>query len=103
MGTDHSLIGAKILEKWGLPRSIVLAAQHHHAPNEVEDGAERTCVDVIHVANAIAQSMGHGSDLGALGSNLSVASLLRLDLSEENLEQAMVESHDSIQHFGSVR
>jgi putative nucleotidyltransferase with HDIG domain len=30
--TDHAVVGARLLDRWGFPKSISLAVKHHHEP-----------------------------------------------------------------------
>lgn len=38
LGIDHAETGAMILEKWGLPHSIVQTTRYHHVPHEFKSG-----------------------------------------------------------------
>ena len=72
LATDHSAIGGMMAENWRLPRGIRLAVAHHHNPEEVELPTS----DVVHVANAVAGTIGVGK--GAAEPNPDVLKRLRL-------------------------
>ncbi len=47
---DHCLLGAFVLNQWGLPDQVVRAAAYHHSPLEYA-GAHRTMVCLVSLAN----------------------------------------------------
>jgi len=55
-GVNHAAIGARLLRRWGLPESILLAVgQHHGALNAAQPSAQ--LVAIIQLANAIAHHL----------------------------------------------
>jgi HD-like signal output (HDOD) protein len=60
---SHSELSAAALSKWNLPAPIQRAALYHHHPELDPDRTRtRTLSAVVHVANAIANVLGHGCD-----------------------------------------
>lgn len=59
LGTDHAVIGARILEKWSFPADLVNAVGMHHDP----DNCEKHCTfsDIVHVANILGLMIGYGN------------------------------------------
>ncbi len=54
LGFDHQEVGAKLAEKWNLPKVIVDAIAFHHAPSECFPDAPM--VDVVHIADYLAST-----------------------------------------------
>jgi len=52
-GYNHSLIGARLAEKWNFPPSIVSMIKYHHVPLQSEEGNFKKNA-VIYIANMIA-------------------------------------------------
>ena len=61
MGCARAL--GELFRKWGLPPSLVDAAQYHHNPSEAETSPVHACV--VHLADIIAYTMklGTGGEL----------------------------------------
>jgi putative nucleotidyltransferase with HDIG domain len=53
-GLDHCIAGAWVIEHWGLPKTFVDVALHHHAPQP--EGSELTMV--VHAACVVADRLG---------------------------------------------
>jgi putative nucleotidyltransferase with HDIG domain len=53
-GYNHSLIGAKLAEKWNFPEKLVTAIQYHHRPLSCDD-KYKEYVFCIYMANILAQ------------------------------------------------
>jgi putative nucleotidyltransferase with HDIG domain len=51
-GVTHAEIGAYLLTLWGLPRQIIEAVAHHHAPTRLET-TELDPVAAVHIANLL--------------------------------------------------
>lgn len=52
LGTTHAEIGGYLLGVWGLPRSVVEAVAHHHAPQRLSH-PELDAVAAVHVADVL--------------------------------------------------
>jgi len=99
LGTDHSEVGACLLQEWHLPEEIVEAVAHHHQP--VLKPHPRLSA-VTYLANGIA----HRADSAAVGkqdftqADDQVAGTL--DITEDaldNLVAAVRESFDQVDQF----
>ncbi len=88
LGVDHSEIGCEIAQAWHLPEVVVAVNRWHHDPDQARDGNEAACVDLVHVGDALAHSIGFGADLGELHRPVSPTALDRLRLAKQALEQA---------------
>lgn len=92
LGFDHSLVGAMMVEKWGLPEPFRYAVAHHHTPNELEEPQYQSLVDVVHVANALCLMLGVGIGADGLQSYLYPETLERLGITEyEELMSELVD------------
>jgi len=81
LGIDHTLVGAVLVRRWGLPASVAAAVERHHAPDATGTAA------VIKLADLIA----HHSTGGAIapGAMLDAADALGLD--QERLRSLVYE------------
>jgi HD-like signal output (HDOD) protein len=52
LGCDHGVLGAYLLDLWGLPTPIIHAVAHHHRPAQGGGGAFSALV-AVHAANAV--------------------------------------------------
>lgn len=88
LGFDHSLVGARVAQKWKLPEAIIEAIQHHHVPDSVADIPFAT---LVHVADILCRGLeiGHGGD--TLMPTLDVAAMQRVGLDWEALRTALPE------------
>lgn len=57
-GFDHARFGSMLLRKWNFPFFIVMGVLHHHNP---EKALEHPQAAIIHVADVMAQTLGHGA------------------------------------------
>jgi len=57
LGTGHAAIGASVARHWGLPDSICLAIEHHHAPLDAPDERSRRLCSLIRLADATAKEV----------------------------------------------
>ncbi len=62
----HTVVGAKLAEKWGLPEMIVQTIEGHHSPKMFIDSINAEVVAIVHVANAIT-NMAYPGDSGSFG------------------------------------
>lgn len=65
LGIDHAEVGAILLERWKLPRSIVEAVRKHHNPDEVT-GEDYFLVALVHVADNLCLESGIGMGIDGL-------------------------------------
>ncbi|MCP3984811.1 MAG: HDOD domain-containing protein [bacterium] len=58
-GVTHAEVAGALIERWGLPTEVVMAAEHHHQPERAR--GHQTFVHIIHVADYLATLFGHGA------------------------------------------
>jgi putative nucleotidyltransferase with HDIG domain len=99
LGTDHSEVGACLLQEWRLPEEIVEAVANHHHP--VLEPRPRLSV-VTHLANCIAHLAGSapGWDGYAVRVDDRVATTFEITGDKlENIVIAVRESFDTVDQF----
>lgn len=57
LGCDHAQVGAEAARRWRLPDALIEAIEYHHRPLEI---GESRLADVVHVADALALTLGLG-------------------------------------------
>lgn len=57
LGSDHAEVGGWLAERWGLPADLVEAIACHHRPERAVVNPELS--NLTHLANALAERMGH--------------------------------------------
>lgn len=60
-GWDHAELGAAIIEQWGMPEEIQMAARYHHSPEEALDGPYARSIGCVVIANYFCSRAGWGS------------------------------------------
>ncbi len=85
LGIDHQEIGAEILKIWNLPAPVVEAVRWHHQPETSCD--DPLLVDLVHIADGIALSMGIGPQSEGLHYHVS-----QVTKSRRNFKSRFVES-----------
>jgi len=58
LGWDHTELGAAILEQWGMPEEVQVAARLHHTPDLAMSGPYALTVSCIAVANYLCSRSG---------------------------------------------
>ena len=100
LGFDHAEAGARLLERWNLPSSLVLAVRYHHAPLESPSVSLLPCL--VHVADAVCLTLGIGLGLDGLAYTLHPEALAALDLTPEDFEQVAGQTCDTLAQAGPV-
>ena len=80
LGFGHAEIGAKVAEKWNLPKELVEAIGLHHTPEFAIENP--ILVSIVHIADAMTMMMGVGLGLDGLSYNLSPLAIENLNLDE---------------------
>ena len=99
LGTNHSEVGACLLEKWNLPDEIIEAVLNHHQPITKPEPRLST---IVHVSDCIVHMIGStmGWEAYAIIADANVNQAL--GITPEWLESLMISVHDSagkVQHF----
>lgn len=102
IGTDHNEVGTLVGEKWDLPSPVNRVVRWHHDPDSVADEPDHELIDLVHVADALAHSMGFGADMGGLSRHISEHSLRRIGLGVQQLEHVASETLGEIIDLASA-
>lgn len=102
LGVDHSDVGADVAAQWKLPDQVVAVIRWHHHPDKVPAGVPRECVDLTHVADAMAHSFGYGADIGELHRALDLTTYDRLKLAPQVVEKVVAGSFADIEGLTSL-
>ena len=102
IGTNHTEVGALIVEMWDLPASIGTAARWHHHPDDVDVASEQTLVDVIHIADGLSHMLGFGADVGELKRELNAHAMTRLNVKVMELESVALEVTEQISEMSTL-
>lgn len=102
--TDHTEVGAWLMQKWNMPEEVVIAVQRHH--DETYRGKNAIYANLALLADRLLQRLGQG---GADSEELPAALLADLGLQEADLMdgvQRLLESRSDLDslaaHMGSV-
>jgi HD-like signal output (HDOD) protein len=102
--TDHTEMGAWLMQKWNMPEEVVIAVQRHH--DETYRGKNAIYANLALLADRLLQRLGQG---GADSEELPAALLADLGLQEADLMdgvQRLLESRSDLDslaaHMGSV-
>ena len=99
LGTDHSEVGARLLETWRLPDEIVEAVANHHHP--VTSPVPKVSA-VVHVANSLVQLLGSASGWECYAAFSDAAANRSLAITPEKFEGLKLDIRDSageVEHF----
>jgi putative nucleotidyltransferase with HDIG domain len=89
LGFDHAEVGARMLQKWNLPVSLVHAVRYHHAPLSAKQPTALTCL--VHIADVACLMLGVGLGADGLTYPLDARVLDLLKLSDADIEATMAE------------
>lgn len=92
LGMDHADVGSALAEHWNLPEPVCRAARWHHRPDEAPEESDRSLVDLVHVADGLAHSLGLGADRGELARTILPSAVERLGINVRRLEFAASET-----------
>ena len=92
LGIDHGEVGAMLCETWHLPKPLEWAARWHHDPNGLPLGADQVLVDLTHLSDSLAHTLGLGSDVGELSRKIEPDVWERLILDQTEIDQAISNS-----------
>jgi putative nucleotidyltransferase with HDIG domain len=78
LGTNHSDIGARILQSWSMPAELVNAVAWHHDPEQCENACQLG--DLVHVANIAVRGLDHGTAVSEPSAEATFKAIERLGL-----------------------
>ena len=100
-GFDHAEAGARLLERWNLPSSLVSAVRYPPCAPERSRPVPRFPA-LVHLADVICLTLGIGLGVDGLAYRLQPEALTALSLTEDDLEQVASQVCDTLSQAGSV-
>ncbi len=94
LGFDHAIVGARVVEKWNLPKDLVEAIANHHCPGRAKINPKLT--SLVHVADAASMSMGIGLGGDGMLYPFDSSATAQLNLKENLVEETIAEIADSL-------
>lgn len=85
LGYDHCQVGEHLAISWNLPDDIVQSVRWHHDPDSMEK--TNPIVDCVHLGVFLTMSMGFGLGGDGMQYHFCEASLSRLGISQEDIDQ----------------
>ena len=61
LGWNHAQLGAAVLEQWGMPEEVQMAARYHHSPDQTISGPYAETVSCVAIANFLCSRSGWAS------------------------------------------
>lgn len=92
VGTDHSEVGARLLEKWRLPEIILEAVRNHHHPML---DPEPKLSAVIHLADQLAHQAGSEEGWESFAERTDARANQLLSISQAEYEMMLIDIHES--------
>jgi len=102
LGVDHAEIGAQVAVTWRLPEPVAWAARWHHRPGEAPANVDRSLVDLVHAADALAISLGLGCDTGELARSVDPQAWQRLGLHVRRMELVASEGLEAVKGLAAA-
>ncbi len=102
IGIDHAEIGGVLADEWSLPKEVEWAARWHHDPNGAPKEVDSMLIDLVHLADCLAHTMGFGADAGQLARKMEEGSMKRLGFKVQSLEQTVGDVMDQILEMGEA-
>jgi putative nucleotidyltransferase with HDIG domain len=90
IGIDHAELGAMVADKWRFSPEMVFIIKNHHDPMKILVGDELS-IPVIYLADTICMMVGIGGGADGLAYRYYQEVMDRLDFSESNLQQTIVD------------
>lgn len=104
LGTDHTLLGKALAQRWHLPDAIGLAVWLHHSDTAaiVQRMPEARIAQVVQLADAIARPLGIGRSGSYDEPQLPEKSIQALGISTEQVEQIRRKLPDQVREKSNV-
>lgn len=97
LGVHHAEIGAKLLERWNFPETLVMSVRYHHSPSEAKPH-ERIAA-CVYLGNIISNYMGHNYGELAFAQHGREDALKILGLDAEDVPKYMIKTFDQFERI----
>jgi len=94
LGFDHAEVGARVVEKWGLPRELADAIQYHHGPSMAPEPTTLGCI--VHLADIVCLTLGLGVGGDGLLYALDPVALEWLHIQQSDVELIFRRTGDAV-------
>jgi putative nucleotidyltransferase with HDIG domain len=101
IGVDHATLGLRLASAWHLPPGIAHACSDHHDPS-CAPPEFRQMIEIIHMADQLAYTMGFGVDVPGLRHDLHPASPHHSPLTDTQAQRVMDRVRDDIRDLVHV-
>lgn len=101
LGTDHAVVGGRLLERWSFPQELREAIRHHHDP--ARSKTHPTIAAGVHLADMLAHLVGFGFGHCAYAIRARPESLDLLKLSPHDVERLIVKTQSAVAEFDLVK
>ncbi len=95
LGVHHAEIGARLLERWNFPETLVMSVRYHHQPSEAKPH-ERIAA-CVYLGNIISNYMGHNYGDLAFAQHGREDALNILGLNAEDVPKYMIKTFDQFE------
>ena len=95
IGVDHATLGLRLATAWSLPVGIAHACSDHHDPS-CSPPEFRQMIEIIHMADLLAYTMGFGIDVAGLRHDKHPALQRRSPLTDAQAQRVMDRVRDDI-------
>jgi len=104
LGYSHTEVGELLTRRWQLPEQIVAATRYHHEPASYSggDAEARTTVDLVHLADSLALTMGVGVGNDGLLYSIDPGLIREYHLDERTLDQIRAEVLTELQDLEKI-
>lgn len=97
LGTSHTTLGRKLMEKWHMPEEVKVCVQHHHSPDQAEKIKDLAAI--VAYANLLSHALGNRPQPNILAESPLVPVLLQtLGISPEQNTQLVELVRTDLQH-----
>ena len=95
IGFSHATVGGFAAKGWNLPNDLVECISFHHSPKDAKENV--TLASVVHVANALANTLGVGGGVDSFLNPLQPEALERLNISDSTMELVIADLGEYLQ------
>lgn len=92
LGFSHADVGARVAEKWNLPKDLVEAIAYHHNPKEATVNKQLT--SIVHLADVLCVSMGIGIGIDGMLYSVSQEAMQMFELDQSAIDNIVSELVD---------
>lgn len=99
LGFSHAAFGARLLDRWRLPATLVKAVEFHHQP-DTEPTSRLT--DLVNVADHFAHAIGHDRLEQLVAAGEPNGAFLRLGLTRAQCGETLAAMHEQLEALSLV-